>query len=237
MADKRLLLLSNSKNFGQGYLEHAEAYIKDFLGVAVRRVLFIPFAAVRYTFDGFAASVGERFRQFGYDLDAVHASRDARQAVQTAEAIVVGGGNTFHLLHHMYRHDLLEPIRERVGAGVPYIGWSAGSNVAGPTIKTTNDMPIIEPPSFAALSLVPFQINPHYLDAHPEGHQGETREERLLEFIEVNDGCYVVGLREGSLLRVEGARVQLLGDKPVRIFRHGQEAQEHGPQSSLQFLL
>jgi dipeptidase E len=119
MADKRLLLLSNSKNFGQGYLEHAEAYIKDFLGAAVRKVLFIPFAAVRYTFDDFSASVGERFHEFGYDLDAVHTSRDARQAVQAAEAIVVGGGNTFHLLHHLYWHDLLEPIRERVSDGVP----------------------------------------------------------------------------------------------------------------------
>jgi dipeptidase E len=237
MADKRLLLLSNSKNFGQGYLEHAEAHIKAFLGAQVRRVLFIPFAAVRYTFDDFAASVGERFRQFGYDLDSIHASEDARRAVHTAEAIVVGGGNTFHLLHHLYWHDLLAPIRERVGAGVPYIGWSAGSNVACPTIKTTNDMPIIEPPSFDALALVPFQINPHYLDAHPEGHQGETREERLLEFIEVNHNCYVVGLREGSLLRVEGGQIRLIGDKPVRIFRNGEAAQEVGPTASLQFLL
>ncbi|MFL6214886.1 MAG: dipeptidase PepE [Blastocatellia bacterium] len=237
MADKRLLLLSNSKNYGQGYLEHAEAHIKEFLGARVRKVLFIPFAAVRATFDDFAASVQERFRQFGYDVDSVHASEDAHQAVHTAEAIVVGGGNTFHLLHHLYWHDLLDVIRERVNAGVPYIGWSAGSNVACPTIKTTNDMPIIEPPSLNGLGLVPFQINPHYLDAHPTGHQGETREERLLEFIEVNRSCYVVGLREGSLLRIEGAAIRLIGDKPVRIFRHGQEAQEYDPQASLQFLL
>ena len=237
MADRRLLLLSNSKNFGQGYLDHTEADIKDFLGARVRKVLFVPFAAVRYTFDEFADSVRERFAQFGYGLDSIHASADARQAVRAAEAIIVGGGNTFHLLRHLYQHELLEAIRERVSAGVPYVGWSAGSNVACPTIKTTNDMPIIEPPSLNALGLVPFQINPHYLDAHPEGHQGETREERLLEFIEANRGVYVVGLREGSMLRVEGAAARLIGDKPARVFMHGRETKEYGPEASLQFLL
>lgn len=237
MPDKRLLLLSNSKNFGQGYLEHAEAHIKDFLGTQVRKVLFVPFAAVRYTFDEFAGIVRERFAQFGYGLDSIHASADARQAVQAAEAIIVGGGNTFQLLRCLYQHDLLDAIRERVSNGVPYIGWSAGSNVACPTIRTTNDMPIIEPPSLNALGLVPFQINPHYLDAHPEGHQGETREERLLEFIEVNRGVTVVGLREGSMLRVEGATIRLLGNKPVRIFLHGHDVREYGPEASLQFLL
>ncbi|HJQ25641.1 MAG TPA: dipeptidase PepE [Blastocatellia bacterium] len=237
MPDRRFLLLSNSRNYGQGYLEHAEAEIKTFLGDRVRKVLFIPFAAVRFTFDQFAKSVGQRFSDFGYELDSVHASADARQAVADAEAIVVGGGNTFHLLHRLYERELLEAIGARVRAGVPYIGWSAGSNVACPTIKTTNDMPIIQPPSFAALGLVPFQINPHYLDAHPEGHQGETREERLLEFVEVNPAVTVVGLREGSMLRVEGATIRLIGDRPVRIFMHGKEPQEYDPQASLQFLL
>jgi dipeptidase E len=237
MPDKRLLLLSNSKNFGQGYLEHAETPIKDFLGKRVRKVLFIPFAAARYTFDEFADSVRERFEHIGYELDALHISDDPRQAIQDAEAIIVGGGNTFHLLHHLYLRGLIETIRARVSAGVPYIGWSAGSNIACPTIKTTNDMPIIEPSSFEALGLVPFQINPHYLDAHPEGHQGETREERLLEFVEVNRDVYVVGLREGSMLRIEGRRVRLIGDKSVRIFVHGTEATEYNSEESLQFLL
>jgi dipeptidase E len=237
MPDKRLLLLSNSKNYGQGYLEHAEAHIKDFLGESVRKVLFIPFAAVRYTFDEFADNVRQRFKHMGYELDSLHASDDHRQAMQEAEAIIVGGGNTFHLLHHLYQRDLLEAIRARVSAGVPYVGWSAGSNVACPTIKTTNEMPIIEPPGFAALGLVPFQINPHYLDAHPEGHQGETREERLLEFVEVNRGVYVAGLREGSMLRIEGRRVRLIGGSSVRIFVHGTAAKEYSPEESLQFLL
>jgi len=237
MPDRRLLLLSNSRNDGQGYLEHAEAEIKAFLGERLRQVLFIPFAAVRYTFAQFADSVRERFSDFGYELDSIHASLDAHQAVADAEAIVIGGGNTFHLLHHLYERELLNSIRARVNAGVPYIGWSAGSNVACPTIQTTNDMPIIQPPSFAALGLVPFQINPHYLDAHPEGHQGETREERLLEFVEVNPGVTVVVLREGSMLRIEGATIRLIGDRPVRIFMHGEEAQEYSPQASLEFLL
>ena len=237
MPDKRLLLLSNSINAGQGYLEHAEADIKDFLGEPVRKVLFIPFAAVRFTFDEFADRARERFEHFGYELNSIHASPDPRQAVQNAEAIIVGGGNTFHLLHHLYQHDLLADIGTRINAGVPYIGWSAGSNIACPAIKTTNDMPIIEPPSFQALGLVPFQINPHYLDAHPEGHQGETREERLLEFVEVNRGVHVVGLREGSMLRIEGQRIRLIGGKSVRIFLHGTEAQEYSPEASLQFLL
>lgn len=237
MPEKRLLLLSNSKNVAQGYLEHAEAHIKDFLGEPVRKALFIPFAAVRYSFDEFAASVGARFDQLGYELASIHASDDPRQALQAADAIIVGGGNTFHLLHHLYERDLLEPIRARVNAGIPYIGWSAGSNVACPTIKTTNDMPIIEPQGLAALGLVPFQINPHYLDAHPEGHQGETREERLLEFIAVNREIYVVGLREGSMLRIEGRTIRLIGGKSVRIFMHGTAVKEYQPEESLEFLL
>jgi dipeptidase E len=237
MPEKRLLLLSNSKNVGQGYLEHAEAQIKDFLGEFVRQALFIPFAAVRYSFDEFAASVRARFDQLGYELASIHESDDPGQALQAADAIIVGGGNTFHLLRHLYERDLLAPIRARVAAGVPYIGWSAGSNVACPTIKTTNDMPIIEPQGLAALGLVPFQINPHYLDAHPEGHQGETREERLLEFITVNRNIYVVGMREGSMLRIEGRRIRLIGDKSVRIFMHGTAVKEYQPEESLEFLL
>ena len=149
----------------------------------------------------------------------------------------MSGGNTFQLLSRLYQHDLLDAIRSRVNAGTPYIGWSAGSNIACPTIKTTNDMPIVEPPSFDGLALVPFQINPHYLDAHPEGHQGETREERILEFIEVNPDTHVVGLREGSILRIEGGRISLLGEKTARVFIKGAEPKEYGRSDSLDFLL
>jgi dipeptidase E len=167
----------------------------------------------------------------------VHREANALSAVNEAEAVAVAGGNTFHLLSHIYKHDLLAAIRSRVIAGAPYIGWSAGSNVACPTIRTTNDMPIVEPPSFDALGLVPFQINPHYLDAHPEGHQGETREERILEFIEANPGLHVVGLREGSILRIEGGRITLLGEKTARVFIKGAEPKEYSHADSLEFLL
>ena len=155
--------------------------------------------------------------------------------MENATAIIVGGGNTFHLLHHLYENDLLDVIRERVNAGIPYLGWSAGSNVACPTIMTTNDMPIIRPRDFAALDLVSFQINPHYLDAHPSGHAGETREQRLLEYIEVNPDVFVLGLREGTMLKIDGPSVRLIGDKPVRVFRRGSDPTEHDP-GPLEFL-
>ncbi|HET9533422.1 MAG TPA: dipeptidase PepE [Blastocatellia bacterium] len=237
MINRRLLLLSNSKNYGQGYLEHAEGHIKDFLGPNIRKVLFIPYAGVRATFDDYGSMVRERFLQMGYEMDSVHQAGDAKVAVMNAEAIAVGGGNTFHLLNGLYMSGLLDIIRARVNEGVPYIGWSAGSNVACPTIRTTNDMPIVEPQSFNAFGLVPFQINPHYLDAHPEGHQGETREERIAEFTEVNPDIAVVGLREGSILRIEGNEIKLLGPRTARVFRKGREPKEYGAQDSLDFLL
>lgn len=237
MPPLRLLLLSNSKNVGQGYLEHAEQPIKDFLGTSVKTVLFVPYAAVRPTFDEFAATVGKRLGEMGYALDPIHRSRSPRTEVRNAEAIVVGGGNTFHLLRMLHEKGLVEAIRDRVRAGVPYVGWSAGANVACPTMKTTNDMPIVEPPSLSACGLVRFQINPHYLDVHPQGHGGETREERLLEFIAANPGVHVVGLREGSILRVEGGNIALLGEKAARIFLKGRTPWEVGPRDDLSFVL
>ncbi len=237
MSIKRLLLLSNSTNHGEGYLQYPVGAIKDFLGAAVRRLLFVPFAGVRSSFDDYTATVRERFEEMGYGLDSVHAMADPRASVKSAEALAVGGGNTFQLLRSLYETGLLEEIRSRVESGVPYIGWSAGSNVACPTIKTTNDMPIVEPPSLKALSLVPFQINPHYTDDHPADHQGETRAQRIEEFTLLNPDLYVVGLREGSILRIEGSQISLLGQKPARVFVHGKEAKDYEPTESLRFLL
>ena len=143
-----------------------------------------------------------------------------------ADAIFTGGGNTFRLLKTLYERDLLDVIRTRVRGGVPYIGSSAGTNIACPTIKTTNDMPIVFPPSFDALGLVDFQINPHYLDPDESStHKGETREQRILEFLEEND-TMVVGIREGSALRVENGMATLVGDKPARVFRRGRDPEE-----------
>jgi dipeptidase E len=233
----RLLLLSNSRNAGGEYLEHAGGAIKAFLGTAVESVLFVPFAAVRVSYDEFAAAVAKRFGELGYRLASVHGLADPAAAVARAQAIVVGGGNTFHLLKQLYDTGLVEAIRARVRGGVPYLGWSAGANVAGLTIKTTNEMPIVQPPSFEALGLVPFQINPHYTDGRIPDHAGETRAERLLEFVAVNLGVPVVGLREGSVLRVEGRTLELLGEQPARVFVSGREPSEHAPGSSLQFLM
>jgi dipeptidase E len=237
MSGKRLLLLSSSMIQGAGYLEYPQGEIKDFLGASAKRVLFVPYASVIRTFDEYAEAVRAPFEAMGYKLDSVHQFPNADEAVRNASAIIVGGGNTFQLLRGLYESALVETIRERVLGGMPYIGWSAGSNVACPTIRTTNDMPIVEPPSLNALGLVPFQINPHYTDEHPAGHQGETRAQRIAEFIEANRGVYVVGLREGSMLRVEDSAIRLRGELPARVFISGEEAREYKPEDSLEFLL
>jgi len=232
----RLLLLSNSTCYQKGYLEHAMGDLKDFLGDSIRRVLFVPYAGVTIAWDTYTNKVREKYAEIGYELESVHEASDPVAAVQEAEAIAVGGGNTFYLLREMYENKLIEPIRERVQNGMPYMGWSAGSNMVCPTIKTTNDMPIAEPPSFKALDLIPFQINPHYSDAVLPQHQGETRADRIAEFIEANPNMTVVGLREGSILRVEGDSLKLLGENDMRLFRKGQDVKECSTSDSIDFL-
>jgi len=218
---KRVLLISNSTLYGGGYLDHAEAEICDFLR-DVKNVLFVPYAL--YDRAVYAATARARFEKMGYGLDSIHTAADPKKAVAEAEAIFIGGGNTFRLLQALYDADLLQVIQERVADGRAYIGSSAGSNVAGPTIKTTNDMPIVQPPSFDSLGLVPFQINPHFLDPDPNStHMGESREERILQFLEENDTT-VVGLREGAMVRAEHGEYTLKGPSGARIFRR-----EHSP--------
>ena len=227
---KRILLISNSTLHGSGYLDHAEAEIRSFLGDA-KRVLFVPYAL--FDRDKYATTAQQRFEKMGYDLSSAHNAGDPAQAVRETDAVFTGGGNTFRLLKALYEFDLLGPIRERVAAGMPYIGSSAGSNVATPTIKTTNDMPIVEPPTFKALGLVSFQINPHYLDPDPSSkHMGETREERLIQFLEENE-TPVVGLREGAMLRIDGDEVVLRGSTGARIFRRGEEPVEVTPVATI----
>ncbi|NNG15951.1 MAG: dipeptidase PepE [Gemmatimonadales bacterium] len=225
----RLLLLSNSTNYGGTFLGHAHDTIHEFLGMDVGEILFVPYAAVRFSFDAMSAKAAEVFGALGYGMKSIHSVPNAPAAVEEAQAIAVAGGNTFQLLARLHQEQLLDPIRERVREGVPYIGWSAGSNVACPTIRTTNDMPITEPPSFDALGLVPFQINPHFTDGRIPNHGGETRSERLLEFVAANPGMPVIGLREGSILQVEDDRVVLLGDAPAVLFKSGQESQDIEP--------
>jgi dipeptidase E len=234
MNDKRLLLISNSTLHGSGYLDHAESEIRSFLGHA-ERVLFVPYAL--FDRDKYAANARQRFQKMGYELTSVHTAENPVAAVDETDTVFIGGGNTFRLLKALYEFDLIEAIRRRVSNGMPYIGSSAGSNVAAPTIRTTNDMPIVQPPSFNALGLVSFQINPHYLDPDPNSkHMGETREERIIQFLEEND-TPVVGLREGAMLRIENGETILRGSTGARIFRKGMEAIEISPGARLDELI
>lgn len=230
---KRVLLISNSTLHGSGYLDHAEVELRGFLG-EVKRVLFVPYAL--FDRDKYAATAQQRFQKLGYELTSIHTASDPVEAVNDTEAIFIGGGNTFRLLKTLYDFELLALIRERVSRGMPYIGSSAGSNVAGPTIKTTNDMPIVQPPSFDALALVSFQLNPHYLDADPNStHMGETREERITQFLEEND-TPVIGLREGAMLRIENGKTILRGSSGARIFRKGKKPEEVVPGAELDLI-
>jgi len=233
----RLLLISNSTMAGQPYLEYPMPYIKDFIGNQPIELLFIPYAGVTVKYDDYEAKVKAKFNEIGHEIVSIHHFSDPILAVQNAQAIVVGGGNTFALTHQLHELGLIDAIRNKVIEGTPFIGWSAGSNVACPSIRTTNDMPIIQPKSFNATSLIPFQINPHYLDAHPEGHGGETREDRILEFLEMNPKETVVGLREGCMFRIEGSQIQHIGEKSLRVFRHKTEPLELNSNEDFQFLL
>ena len=230
----RLLLISNSTMHGGGYLDHCAAEIRDFLDTK-KHVMFVPYALANH--EEYADRAAKAFAAFGHQLFSVHRVRNPDAALEQAEAVFIGGGNTFRLLNRLYSMGLLHSIAARARAGLPYIGSSAGTNVATLSIRTTNDMPIVQPPSFTAMRLVPFQINPHYLDPDPASkHMGETREERLRQFHEEHT-TPVLGLREGCMLRVEGTHMDLRGTTRARLFLHGREAQEYAPPCDLSFLL
>jgi dipeptidase E len=222
-------LISNSTAHGEGYLDHCQAEMLDFLE-GRDQLAFVPFAL--YDRELYGRRARQRFAAMGIDARVVTADEAGRALVEEAQAFFVGGGNTFRLVDTLQRTGLLEALRSRARSGVPYMGASAGSNIAAPTLCTTNDMPIVEPASFETLGLVGFQINPHFLDTNPEGHMGETREQRLEEFLEENERA-VVGLREGAWARVEGATVQLGGSTGARIFTRGLEPGERVAGDSL----
>ncbi|KAI6065030.1 Alpha-aspartyl dipeptidase-like protein [Aix galericulata] len=209
---RRLLLVSNSTLHGGGYLGHCQQHIQSFLGGKVKRVLFVPYAL--------------------HDRDAY--ARTAREKFES-----LGGGNTFRLLKALYDNSLIQEIRKRVlEDGVPYMGSSAGTNVATVSINTTNDMPIVYPPSLKALGLVPFNINPHYLDPDDKStHMGETREERIRQYHEEPNTPPVLGLREGAMLLVEGDKATLQGVTGARLFLRGKKPTEHEPGTDFSFLL
>lgn len=222
---RRLILASNSTNPGSEYLGHLEDAIRRHFDGSTR-VAFVPYALA--DLDGYSSTAEGTFESLGIHMESVHRHPAPAQALSAADGVFIGGGNTFRLLDRLIRHDLIEPIRRSVADGRPYLGTSAGSNVACPTIGTTNDMPIVEPPTFEALGLVSFQINPHYIERDPDTpHGGESRRQRLAEFHEEN-GVTVVGLREGSWLEMQETII-LHGPHPATLFRRGFEPMELAP--------
>ncbi|GHS85527.1 peptidase E [Bacteroidia bacterium] len=236
---RKLLLISNSTNPGEPYLGWCNELLVQWTRTnTIKTALFVPFAGVTTSWDDYEAKVQKVFSAMGIQVRSIHHDADAKVAVEQAECIIVGGGNTWRLLNECQVRNILPLIRTKALNGTPYIGWSAGSNLACPTIKTTNDMPIVEPQSFDALNLIPFQINPHYLDAHPQGHGGETREARIQEFIVLNTSVYVAGLREATALVVDNNDIQLVGrEKSMRVFKHNLEPKEYPIGSPIIFLL
>ncbi|MFW6371356.1 MAG: dipeptidase PepE [Bacteroidota bacterium] len=231
-----LLLFSNSTNAGQPYLGYTLPALEEFLKES-DNILFIPYAAVTFSYDEYTQKVNDAFAAINKAVTGIHKKPDKVSAVREADTIIVGGGNTFHLLKTLQEQGIMEVIAEQVKSGTKYVGWSAGSNLTCPSIKTTNDMPVVEPQSFKALNLIPFQINPHYLDANPDGHAGETREQRIEEFLQVNQAMYVVGLREGSYLSINGSRIKLHGGPNARIFHFNRDSLELSSRDKLDFLI
>lgn len=232
--ERHLLLISSSRVHGSGYLDHCAAAIQSRLE-GVHRILFIPYAL--HDLDAYAALAADRFARLGFELTSIHSTVDPVDAVSAAESVFIGGGNTFRLLSALWRHGLIPALRRRVAGGMPYLGSSAGTNVACPTICTTNDMPIVQPPTLEALALIPFQINPHYVEADPSSkHQGETRDMRIQQFHEESD-VPVLGLREGAMLRVNGRRALLEGVAGARLFKRHLPPEEVAPGSRLDGLL
>lgn len=220
----KLRLLSNSVNPGNGYLEHALPMFEE-ISKNRKNAIFLPFAGVVIDWDNYTAKVQAALNPVGIKVTSIHSVADPIAAIQNADLIMGGGGNTFCLLHSIRTKKLMAPIQKAVAAGTPYIGWSAGSNLACPTIRTTNDMPIIDPLGFDALNFVPFQINPHYNNELPAGHQGETRSERLQEFLAINPEVTVFAIPEGTWIEVDADVATLCGKKSGFIFQYQQPIQ------------
>ncbi len=250
----KLLLISNSTNFGEPYLAWCQTQIDFFCDKnnisENSAILFIPFAGVNIggkpypeSYNAYETRVKDAFAKWGYkNLQSIHKFDNKIEAIGKADCIIVGGGNTFHLVAEMHNFNLIEAVRNKVQQGTPYIGWSAGSNLACPTLCTTNDMPIVEPKSFKGLNLVPFQINPHYLDPTPEidkmiKHGGETRQDRLNEYLAVNQKMTVAGLREACALWIDGNKMMLWGGKKMVVMQYGKENYEVDPGSDISGLL
>jgi dipeptidase E len=235
----KVLVLSSSRAGGGGFLETASIIIEKILGKKDLSIAFIPFASVDRDYDQYGAMVQEALVHLSYQLQTV-TERNCKEVLKNADVIMTGGGNTFKLIHDLYELDLLEIIKEKVQNGTPYIGWSAGANISGLTISTTNDMPIIQPKSFKALGFLPFQINPHYINQNPQNFHGETRDQRLEEFVKLNREVPVVGLPEGTSLLLSENKLTYSGFVPGVLFSSKGdtvERKEIASDTDLSFLL
>ncbi len=221
-----MLLVSSSRCHPTGYLEHCEYEIKALLGNPPLKVYFVPYARPNgMSHEEYTEIARKKFDGMGYELASVHEFPNPRKTLEKAEALFIGGGNTFVLLKSLYENNLLDAVKRAVEEGMPYIGSSAGSNVAGQTIETTNDMPIVQPPSLKALGLFPFNINPHYVDRDPDSkHRGETREERINEFHCFSD-IPVFAIREDGMLKIDAFAAQLIGKQDAKLFLRGRETE------------
>lgn len=256
----KLLLISNSTNYKENYLDWCMPLIHEFLGDFTKKnILFFPYAVVRNgatlydSYDAATQKVENCFRNFGLNVNIVpiHRAENPIQAVNHADAIMVSGGNTFHLVYELHRNKLIEPVRRKVLEGTPYLGWSAGSNVACPTLMTTNDMPIVMPESFKCFDFVPFQINPHYIDPYPTevedklAHAGESRQDRIEEFLCINPETTVVGLREATALWVENDKITLKEfdknpfhkERKMIVLKHNCPSREKKPGDTFDFAI
>jgi len=213
MQNSKILALSSSRVGNNGYLEQAIPLIKDFIGEHPLTIAFIPFALVENDTSIFVNTVSAAFGELPYKIVEVTMDNGA-EVLENADVIMVSGGNTFKLLHDLYRSALLQLIKQKVQSGTPYIGWSAGSNITGASICTTNDMPIIEPESFDAFGFFSFQINPHYYNQPIQGFNGETRDQRLTEYIKLNPRKKIVCLPEGTALQLQDNILRLIGSVP-----------------------
>ncbi|MDG2950497.1 dipeptidase PepE [Exercitatus varius] len=213
---KNMLLMSSSKYKDTDYLIHTIPWLRQFLSAYQgKSIAFVPYAGVRQSYDEYEQKVRQVLSTLNMEIISVHRSAKHAEIIERTDVIAIGGGNTFCLLKGLYDNHLLEPIRAKVNAGTPYFGWSAGAVAAGRSIMTTNDMPITYPPSFNALNLFPHQINPHFISGKMQGHNGESREERLQEFLTVNPTALVYALPEGTALHIQGAQARVLGERAV----------------------
>lgn len=236
----RILIFSSSRSGSGTYLGEVVPEVKKFVGTAPLRIAFIAFASVSSNHEEYLKMVQDAFHDTAYIIELV-TPRNAKSLIESADVIMTGGGNTFKLLHDLYQYNLLDMMRDKVDAGAVYIGWSAGSNITCPTIGTSNDMPIIAPKSFNALGFFPFQVNPHYYNTRIEGFNGETRDQRLIEFTVMNPGIPIVCLPEGAALRLHNGELTLIGNNEAVLFFFDDAVEASrktiSPNSDLSFLL